>query len=345
MLACATFRMKNYGRPMNPTAASMKIGPAPSGEEADASADTNIIINNQPRVVPPTNYTLGAPDLSARRYGDATLNGTVNASPSQSESPPAQDGSTHINWGAVAKGALIVTAVVVAAVVITPLATQAATYALGALSHSPVFGPIVGGLHSAAVWSLHQLAFAGEFLTHLGGLVWGGLSQSVAGAAAHTTAATLTSAQIAPLAQGFGGIVGGTTLAAGAAMASPALSHLHLLDPSGGSAHAHASVTGDDGMTTSALAAQKTTLAGNANPAAHTADLLHHTSHDDHDRHSRETVMRAQNANKAWTERVSPAAASASKIASIQPRSSSYAAQVDADTAKLNASLANGPAA
>lgn len=336
---------------------------APEGVDAD----THIVVNNQPRVTSintaSSNYSLDAPNLSTRRYGEATLNGTVDSATTRTV-------PGGINWGAVVKGAAIVTAVVVAAVIVYPLAVSAATSALAWASSSPVLGPVIGAVQAAGTWALHGLAYGAHWLAGFASGAWGAIAPAAV-VAGHAAPAALTGAQIAAGAHGIGAVAASGTLVAGAVAAAPTLGHLPLFDPSHTvTTHTMTAVPMADGghqaqtdeASLGSLLASKTSAihAASQHDAMHqAADLAQHSTHhlsgaeghhnaqtaqntqdnqyspDDErraDARTRTTLSRAMQANQNWSERVG-----GKRNASISPRDASYAVQADTD--RLNAAL------
>lgn len=282
---------------------------------------------------------------------------------------------SHINWGQVVKGALIVTAAVVAVAVVYAYAPVVISSGLSWLNQSPVFGPVLGALHSGAVWGIHALSEAATIAGSFFSTLW----TAIAPAAGSATAATLAPAQITAAGNALGAVATGGTLAAGVAMAAPAVGHLHLVDHN--SLTSAALPTHDGGATLPDIAdagaspdnsfanmlsykkaaladaLHQSTASNSLETAHHTVDLAHHNTHEHFsasdadapdapgqhsaasERRTRANLLRAQKAQESWVDRVGDSTP-ASKTAALTPRSESFAKQVDMDAAKLNEALA-----
>lgn len=286
------------------------------------------------------------------------------------DAAPVAAPSARINWGQVVKGALIVTAVVAAAVVVSAYAPGIISSGLTALNESPVFGPILSTLHSGAVWAIHALSEASVVIGSFFSSLW----TAIAPAATTTgvTHAALTTAQVTATSHALGAVTTGGTLAAGVALAAPAISHLQLVDHH--SLHSAATPIADGGATlhdannasyanmlnikgaalTDAL--HQSSAGSNLETAHHAIDIARHSTHErhstgsadtpeaagphaaQHERRTRANLLHAQKAQENWVDRVGDAGVSARKPA-ITPRDESFVKQESADAAKQNASL------
>ncbi|MFM9890575.1 MAG: hypothetical protein ACKVOE_08060 [Rickettsiales bacterium] len=333
--------------------------------EADAAADTHITVNNNPRNIPAPNFTAGTANTTSHRYGEETLNEVADEA---SVTPTA--GGSHINWGQVIKGVAIVTAAVVAVAVVYTWAPVLIANGLTALNTSPVFGPIIGALHSGAIWGIHALSEAATIAGSFFSTLWA----AVAPAAGSATTAALVPAQITAAGNALGVVATGGAVAASVAVAAPAIGHLHLVDHNtltsaampphdGGASASLAGGATPDSSFADMLSYKKAALAdalhqssaSNIETAHHSVDLAHRNTHEhlgaespdapgphaaQNERRTRANLLRAQKAQENWVERVGDTGAAASKSTAITPRDASFSKQVDLDAAKLNEALA-----
>lgn len=264
--------------------------------------------------------------------------------------PSPAPAGRHINWGQVAKGAAIITAVVLVGVVAMSVGGPLVTSGLTALNGIPVVGPVIA-------WTANTLAWTGAFLVHSAiagaSAVWTGLVGLFAGAP------VLAAPQIHAAGTATGAIIGGGAVVASLPLASKAAAGLHFFDPN----TPHMATPGmGDGSTAALLSGKKAATVSTINnttnvdmtsdhgtieahSASTTAKISHHVGEGDH-----------EHRGAAWLHRVTSSSAfkqtlanggsyqdalTASQAASagVQARNSNFSEQLNADRVALEAAL------
>lgn len=298
-------------------------------------------------VAPQVNRASNAPEISAPGR-------TV---PSQSSQKPPQASAPHINWGAVLKGALIVTAVVAVAVV-------GAGFVSGVVLPAIMETTIGAGLVNGAVASADIAAGVAEVSWSAGVNALTGLAEGLGITSVFSASPGFVTAWSGAAASWIGGL-GAAVVALPLALKQFAM--IQFMDP--GVIHA---ATGNDMVAANALAAKKTAIVNQhaeqhfhapqghadaadpilADPTDSMVDestvqtstkaikVVHHAAEDHHHyqqhRAAREVLARSAAANRSWADR-----AIASQPAKLQPvasrKDSSFTENLQADAARLDA--------
>lgn len=197
------------------------------GAPAGAGRDTIININHTEPAIPTAPIIMQQPQAPAYPQSDygPRMGGNIADVPQQAiEMKPVT--KTTVNWGAVVKGALIVTGVVVAGVVGWWALSTAASWALA----TPLGAGVASALTPAVTAASNGLAYLGGFLTEVPGII-GSFFSGIGTGLGLTSAATGAAAAAVPtgaITSGAGAIGLGAGLGVSTMALAPQLGHLNL---------------------------------------------------------------------------------------------------------------------
>ncbi len=250
--------------------------------------------------------------------------------------------TTHINWGGVVKGALIITGIAVAAIGGYWLATGGVDMLINAIGGTTPIGPVIDSIGNT-ITSLFNQSLAGvrSAIGWIGdslGSLWGS-------ATAEMPIGPVSPATGAAMREGAGWLGAGAAVAVAAKASVAPLSHLHLTDTT-------TALAASPDATAGQLAAHKSTVASYATAPSHHAagadvDLPDMPDEALANATAAKTASKVghlagEDAADSWTERVKHKVAARRNLletARATAVKESHVSALEADRAKLDAAL------